>query len=129
MKRTITLAVCATAMLLGSCQLARPARPKSINSYLAEPTDLANVRRIMVLPFHAEAGITIHNTQIRDAFVSELQKLRRFEVVPLSDGAREDDVLNASLARGRISTEAMVKLCDRYSLDGLFVGSVTAWRP
>lgn len=31
--------------------------------------------------------------------------------------------------QARISTEAMVKLCDRYALDGLFVGSVTAWRP
>lgn len=129
MKRLTTIAACATAMLLSSCQLARPVRQKPINSYLAEPTDLANVRRIMVLPFHAEAGITVDHNQIRDAFVSELQKLRRFEVVPLSDAAREDDVLNASIARGRISTEAMVQLCNRYALDGLFVGSVTAWRP
>jgi len=129
MKRTITFAACVTALLLSSCQLGRPARQKAINSYLAEPTDLANVRRIMVLPFHAEAGITVNTNNIRDAFVNELQKLRRFEVVPLSDAARENQILNASLARGRISTEAMVKLCDRYSLDGLFVGAVTAWRP
>jgi TolB-like protein len=129
MKRTIIFALCAAATILSSCQLSRSSRPKSINSYLAEPTDLANVRRIMVLPFHAEAGITLDTNKIRDAFVSELQKLRRFEVVPLSDGARENDILNASLARGRISTEAMVKLCNRYALDGLFVGAVTAWRP
>ena len=57
MNRTISLMACATALLMSSCQLARPARPKAINSYLAEPTDLANVRRIMVLPFNAEAGI------------------------------------------------------------------------
>ena len=129
MKRTIIFALCAAATILSSCQLSRSSRPKSINSYLAEPTDLANVRRIMVLPFHAEAGITRDTNKIRDAFVSELQKLRRFEVVPLSDGARENDILNASLARGRISTEAMVRLCNRYALDGLFVGAVTAWRP
>ncbi|MDA7494602.1 hypothetical protein N8467_00890 [bacterium] len=129
MKRTIIFSLCAAATILSSCQLSRSSRPKSINSYLAEPTDLANVRRIMVLPFHAEAGITLDTNKIRDAFVSELQKLRRFEVVPLSDGARENDILNASLARGRISTEAMVKLCNRYALDGLFVGAVTAWRP
>ena len=129
MKRTIIFALCAAATILSSCQLSRSSRPKSINSYLAEPTDLANVRRIMVLPFHAEAGSTLDTNKIRDAFVSELQKLRRFEVVPLSDGARENDILNASLARGRISTEAMVRLCNRYALDGLFVGAVTAWRP
>jgi len=129
MSHFATFAACTAAALLGSCQLTRPNRPKPINSYLAEPSDLANVRRIMVLPFHAEAGITVDSTQVRDAFVGELQKLRRFEVIPLADAAREDDMLNASLARGRISTEAMVRLCERYALDGLFVGSVTAWRP
>jgi hypothetical protein len=102
---------------------------KSINCYLAEPADLANVRRIMVLPFGHEADVQADCTKVRDAFVAELQKLRRFEVVPLPADAREDDELNASLARGRLSTEAMVRLCNRYSLDGVLVGSVTAWRP
>lgn len=129
MNRIFSITAGVAALLLSSCSMVRPDRPKLINSYLAEPADLANIRRIMVLPFHAEAGITVENNQIRDAFVAELQKLRRFEVVPLADAAREDDVLNKSLAHGRISTEAMVKLCDRYALDGLFVGSVTAWRP
>lgn len=129
MRRVLTASLAATSLLLSGCQVARPSKPKIINSYLAERADLANVRRIMVLPFHAEAGITVDQAQVRDAFVGELQKLRRFEVVPLTEDAREDDMLNASLARGRISTEAMVRLCDRYSLDGLFVGSVTAWRP
>jgi TolB-like protein len=129
MRRLATIAACAAAMSLTSCELVRPNRPKQINSYLAEPADLASVRRIMVLPFHSEAGISVDHNQVRDSFVAELQKLRRFEVVPLADAAREDDMLNESLARGRISTEAMVRLCERYALDGLFVGSVTAWRP
>lgn len=115
-------------LTLPACS-SQPHRPKVINSYLAEPADLANVRRIMVLPFAHEAGVQADCTQVRDAFVAELQKLRRFEVVPLPAEAREDDELNASLARGRLSTDAMVRLCDRYHLDGVFVGSVTAWRP
>ena len=53
----------------------------------------------------------------------------RIEVVPLPTDAREDDELNASLAHGRLSTDAMVRLCDRYALDAVLVGSVTAWRP
>jgi len=118
----------AAALTLASCQIPRPDKPKVVNSYLAEPQDLANVQRIMVLPFRAEHGVTVEQNAIRDAFVSELQKLRRFEVVPLADNAREDDVLNASLATGRLSTDAMVRLCERYSLDGVFVGSVTSWR-
>jgi hypothetical protein len=67
-------------------------------------------------------------SKVRDAFVAELQKLRRFEVVPLPAEASEDEELHFSLSRGRLSTEAVVRLCRRYSLDGLFLGSVTSWR-
>ena len=111
-----------------ACQWQRPPTQKAINCYLAEPTDLANVRRIMVLPFTAQAGVEADCQKVRDSFVTALQKLRRFEVVPLPTTAQEDDVLNASLQHGRLSTDAMVRLCNRYALDGLLVGSVTAWR-
>ena len=87
-----------------------PHQPKAINSWLAEPTDLASVRRIMVLPFGQEAGVQADCNSVRDAFVGELQKLRRFEVVPLP-------------------SDALVRLCTRYSVDGVFVGTVTSWRP
>lgn len=110
------------------CKVEAPPRPKVVNSYLAERADLANVRRIMVLPFAHEAGVSTDCSKVRDAFVAELQKLRRFEVVPLPAEASEDEELNFSLSRGRLSTEAVVRLCRRYSLDGLFLGSVTSWR-
>ncbi len=125
--RAIALATLA-AGLAAACAGGAHAR-KQINCYLAEPADLANVRRIMVLPFAYESGVQVDCAKVRDAFVAELQKLRRFEVVPLPADAREDDELNASLSRGRLSTEAMVRLCNRYALDGVLVGSVTAWRP
>jgi hypothetical protein len=118
----------AAAALLPACAGAGHV-PKTINHYLAEPGDLANVRRIMVLPFAQQPGVQADCAKVRDAFVTELQKLRRFEVVPLPTDAREDDELNASLAHGRLSTDAMVRLCNRYALDGVLVGSVTAWRP
>jgi len=116
------------AVALTGCRIPRPDKPKVVNSYLAEPEDLASVHRIMVLPFHTAHGVSVDQNEVRDAFVSELQKLRRFEVVPLTDAAREDDMLNESLSRGRVSTEAMVRLCERYSLDGVFVGAVTSYR-
>lgn len=123
-------AFAALAALAGLAACAgQPLTPKVVNCYLAEPADLANVRRIMVLPFGQEAGVHTDCSKVRDAFVAELQKLRRFEVVPLPADAREDDEVNASVARGRVSTDAMVRLCNRYALDGVFVGSVTAWRP
>lgn len=127
--RRATSLLAVLALAFAGCQLERPLTTKAINSYLAEPKDLANVRRIMVLPFAKEAGVQADCESVRDAFVAELQKMRRFEVVPLPSEAREDEVLNTSIHRGRLSTEAMVRICDRYALDGLLVGSITAWRP
>ncbi len=109
--------------------LPRTPRQKLINSYLAEESDLANVRRIMVLPFTPESSVLADCDKIRDAFLAELQKLRRFEVVPLPSTAAENSMLDSSVRRGRLSTDALVRLCDRYSLDGVLVGTVTAWRP
>lgn len=129
MKRFVSSLALALPLLLAvGCKVEAPPRPKVVNSYLAERADLANVRRIMVLPFAHEAGVAMDCSKVRDAFVAELQKLRRFEVVPLPAEAREDEELNFSLSRGRLSTEAIVRLCTRYSLDGLFLGSVTSWR-
>jgi TolB-like protein len=113
---------------LAACQWERAPEQKAINAYLAEPADLANVRRIMVLPFQQEGAADANVEQVRDAFVAELQKLRRFEVVPLPVTATENAMLRESLRRGRLSTEATVRLCERYGLDGIFVGTVTAWR-
>jgi len=124
---TLSLAIC--SLLLAGCILPRFPEKKQIDSYLAEPADLANVRRIMVLPFTPESSVDADCEKIRDSFLTELQKLRRFEVVPLPVSAQENEVINRSVRRGRLSTEAMVRLCDRYSLDGVLVGTVTAWRP
>ncbi|MBK8099269.1 MAG: hypothetical protein IPK26_19340 [Planctomycetes bacterium] len=117
------------ALGLCGCQLERAPERRSINSYLADERDLANVRRIMILPFTSEDGVLADRERIRDSFVNELQKLRRFEIVPLPERADEDDTLNASLRRGKLSTDAFVKLCNRYNLDGVYVGNITAWRP
>ena len=96
--RTIRLLpLLAVAVAFAGCAMERPPEAKPINSYLAERADLANVRRIMVLPFAHESGVSADCTKVRDAFVADLQKLRRFEVVPLpGDGhllARSGHVL------------------------------------
>lgn len=115
------------AFALAACGSAH--EPKAINSWLAEPADLANVRRIMVLPFGQESDVQADCNKVRDAFVAELQKLRRFEVVPLPSDASENEQLNRSLSRGRVSSEALVRLCNRYAVDGVFLGTVTTFRP
>ena len=127
--RLLAAAAALAALPLTGCNLVRPPQQKAINTYLAEPADLANVRRIMVLPFTPEAAVQVDCEQVRDAFLTELQKLRRFEVVPLPSSAQENAMLQESMRRGRLSTDALVRLCERYSLDGVLVGTVTSWRP
>lgn len=115
-------------LALAACALERPPERRPVNHYLADARDLASVRRLMVLPFAAETGVVADCEQLRDVYVQELQKLRRFEIVPLPSGAQETAQLNASLRHGRLSTDAIVELCNRYRLDGVLVGAVTAWR-
>ncbi|GAB4146105.1 MAG: hypothetical protein Fur0037_14130 [Planctomycetota bacterium] len=113
----------------GACNWERPPEKKPINCYLADSRDLMNVRRIMVLPFGEEPGLGSDRERIRSAFITELQKLRRFEIVPLPESASEVEGLNATVREGRVSTEAVVALADRYHLDGVLTGIVTDWRP
>jgi TolB-like protein len=118
----------AAALPLAACSWERPPERKPINFYLADTRDLANVRRIMVLPFGVESGVNCDTTSLREAYITELAKLRRFEVVPLPADAAENSILNATIRTGRVSTEATVKLCNHYHLDGVLLGTVTSYR-
>ena len=121
-------ALLSLALLSAGCLLPRPPETRAINNYLADARDLASVHRIMVLPFATSAGVVADNENIRDIYVNELQKLRRFEIVPLPKSAHEVDDLYSSMRAGRMSTDAIIGLCERYRLDGVLVGTVTAWR-
>ena len=115
-------------LAFASCALERPPEKRAINSYLADARDLACVRRIMVLPFSEEPGVVADKTRIRETYINELLKLRRFEVVPLPADSVEVVPLDASLRHGRISTDEIVALCNRYRLDGVLLGTITSCR-
>lgn len=117
-------------LLLCSCSPLSPSPAKKpINSYLADPRDLHNVRRVMVLPFTAAEGVAGEPEHVRSAYVAELAKLRRFEIVPLPTTAQEAEALNHSLLEGVMSTDAIVRLCNHFHLDGVLLGVITSWRP
>ena len=85
MRPALGLALCAGA-LAGGCSMLKGPRTKPINWYLADPSDVAPVRRVMLLPFRADDGVEAERTRVRDAFGRELAKIQRFEVVPLPKG-------------------------------------------
>jgi hypothetical protein len=124
------LALLGLAAVLGGCGLIpSPPRKLPVNHFLSDPRDFDTVRRVMVLPFHESYGVHANSPQVREAFVNELAKLGRFEVVPLPDRASEHEDINDSLTRGRLSTDALVTLSTRYQVDGVLIGSITSYRP
>lgn len=112
-----------------ACSWGHRSEALPVNHYFADARDLASVRRVIVLPFTAAADLVADTAIVRAAFLDELQKLQRFEVVPLPESAPEDERLYQSLARGRLSTRDLVELGTRYRVDGLVLGTITSWRP
>jgi len=111
------------------CAITRVPSPKPINWYLGHRNDVVGVRRIMLLPFRAAAGVQADTHVVRESFLAELAKIQRFELIPLPTGTAEDDKIYRALTRGRISAESLVALAKRYKLDGVLVGTVTSYRP
>lgn len=116
-------------LALAACNwFGAPAGPMPVNHYFADERDLSSVRRVIVLPFAAAGDLVADTELVRAAFLDELQKLQRFEVVPLPAAAPEDERLYKSLAHGRIATKELVELGTRYRVDGLILGTVTSHR-
>ena len=47
----------------------------------------------------------------------------------LPDEAEEDREVYLSLTRGAISADALVRLSERYNVDGVVIGTLTSYRP
>lgn len=125
-------ALLATALVVfgsaGCGLLPQAPRQLPVNHFVSDPRDFDTVRRVMVLPFDRSPGINVGVEGIREAFISELSKLQRFEVMPLPDRASEHAAIHASVLRGRLSTDALVALSERYQVDGVLIASVTSYR-
>jgi hypothetical protein len=115
------------AISLASCGVLGP-RPMPVNSFRADAADFAAVRRVMVLPFREADGVVGQSIQVRDAFLNELAKSRRFEVVPLPARADEHRNVYEDLTRGGLSKDVLVELSERYRIDGLVLGTLTSYR-
>jgi hypothetical protein len=131
MSNRATRALVLLVPLLGAagCVITRLPSPKPINWYLGHRNDVVGVRRIMVLPFREAASVQADTEGVRDAFLAELAKIQRFELIPLPTGTAADDQIYRALTRGRISAESLIALANRYKLDGVLVGTITSYRP
>ncbi len=107
-----------------------PSAPEEIPvaAYHGDELDTLNVHRIMVLPFKEADGVDANTESVRSAFLNELLKLRRFDIVPLPDGAVDHVQMYDSLTHGKYAKEVLVELASRYQVDGVLAGRVTSYR-
>ncbi|MEZ5967263.1 MAG: hypothetical protein R3F56_25730 [Planctomycetota bacterium] len=126
MTRAAMLLVCGAC--LGGCQTVRAPQKKPVDTYWADPRDVASVRRIMFLPIDAAPGTKAPTERMRAAVLDELAKVQRFEIVPLPDNTDEDETIYRAALRGHQPLEALVALGKRYNVDAVVLGTVTSYR-
>lgn len=124
--RASCVAAAAVLAFVAGCSTARPA-PLPVTCYRAPGTGLADVRRAVVLPFEREAAAADFLEDLEAIFAGEMQKERRFELVPLGDS---DAGLASALVRreGEYEIGALIEIARRYSADAALVGTVTQFR-
>jgi hypothetical protein len=115
--------------MAGACA-APSERPvaRAVNHRFADYADLMRLQRVLVLPFALDEAVVADEPLIRGEFVSELQKLQRFEVVPLPPGSDEDHEITEAMVRGMISTAPLVELAKRFHVDGILTGTILQYR-
>ncbi|MBK8979757.1 MAG: hypothetical protein IPM29_27995 [Planctomycetes bacterium] len=125
------VAVCAAWIAtLGGCgSLSTAPRQLPLPCHRAPDEQLATMRRVCLLTFRNAVGVHAEADAVRATFAEELQKLHRFEVVPLPADAPEDSAIHAALMRAELATGPLAELVGRYGVDGVVIGTITAERP
>jgi hypothetical protein len=115
---TLALAGCASA----------PPGPDAVTCYRAPGPGLADVRRAVLMPFDREAPAAEFLVDVEATFAGELQKERRFEIVPLaeSDAALASEEIRRD---GLYDVASLLEIARHYRADAALVGTVTQCRP
>ncbi|AWM37379.1 hypothetical protein GobsT_46600 [Gemmata obscuriglobus] len=137
-----SLAVLAVVVLAG-CELIHKHRdkdkplpgPPTFSQYHLEGWQWDRVARVVVLPFRNETGFTRNEPgytrvgeEAREAFIAELNKVGRFEVIPT---ALDDRAYLAALSRcgGRFDEPLLYDIAKATNADVVVYGVVTNYSP
>jgi len=132
----LTLIVLGLAVVLSGCRTVQkdwdvptgPAfQPTNYTSVGAIPVA---VRRVAVLPLHGESwpGATI--SAVEAAFVSELQKFERFEVVTVSrTQMREEFSAESVISTAALPADVLARLRAAYGADAILFQDLTHYAP
>jgi len=118
----------AAALLLAASCASAPVATAPVSCWRAEAFRLADVRRAVVLPFSREAPTADFLADLEATFAGEMQKERRFEVVPLGDS--DAGLASAEVRReGAYRIGSLIEIARAYGADAALVGTVTQFRP
>ena len=119
------------ALITSGCAGLLPTRAtvRDVPVYWASPSDIDQVRRVLVLPFDTAPEVDADVTGVHRAVVEELAKMQRFELVRMDRSNDIDQAILESMRHGRISLEALSELVALHHVDGVLLGTVTSYRP
>lgn len=102
--------------------------PPTFSQYHLDGWEWIRVARVVVLPFRNESGYTRAGEEARDAFVAELQRAGRFEVIPTP---ADDRAFLAAEVRcsGRFDEAMILDLARDTSADVVVYGVVSNYSP
>lgn len=122
MKRALLcLLACAT---LG-CALGEQSRESLARAEADSDFESYKMRRVGLLPFAGRTLDRDHGHTLQAAFLHEFAKSGAFEVVMLDPQALHEVERSEPYRRGRLKPRTVLELAERYSLDGILIGTVT----
>ncbi len=117
--------VCLLACLTLGCALGDSARPSLAQAEADSDFESYRMRRVGLVPFAGQTLGHEHGQTLQAAFLHEFAKSGAFEVVMLDERALHEVAESKPYRRGRLQPMTVLELAERYSLDGILMGTVT----
>jgi len=117
----LCLLACAT---LG-CAIGDPSRASLARAEADSDFESYKMRRVGLVPFAGRTLDREHGHTLQAAFLHEFAKNGTFEVVMLDEQALAEVEHSEPYRRGRLKPRTVLELSERFSLDGILMGTVT----
>ena len=126
--RMAGLTCLAAGLLALGCVGAKRQNDPPFSYYHAPPFQWNNVARVLVLPLDNETAAPHVPEEVRNALLSELEQMGRFEVIP---GPPDLPVTISRVIRdnGRFNEVALIEVARTFRADVIVMGAVTQYSP
>jgi hypothetical protein len=131
-KTTICIMALLSAMAFSGCEIYERTWPAiadkyPFKNYYYDAKGMSNVTSVVLMPFMNSTKCPEASAGITDAFVLELSKLGRFDVIVAEYPAGW--LQNNLASRGAFNSGNIKAICEIYGADAVIVGEVTRYEP